>query len=69
MRDREYNDLFDRLDLKPRSKAAADLLGICRRSAFMYSHGDRAIPVPVAKLLRLTVAAHAAGLKVPGMKD
>lgn len=56
MKAKEYNDLFAKLEIRPRSQQAANLLGVCLRSTFMYSNGERVVPPPVAKLLRLVVA-------------
>lgn len=62
MKAKEYNKLFDDLKMNPRSKAAADLLGLCLRSTYHYADGQREVPEPVAKLLRLIVACHRKGL-------
>jgi len=53
MRRKEYNELFDALDMPPRGIVPAELLGICRRSTFLHSGGDRPPSVTAAKLLRL----------------
>lgn len=62
MKKKEYAELFEKLEIRPRSQEAADMLGICLRSAYHYADGDREIPIPIGRLLRLIVVCKAKGL-------
>lgn len=54
MTSQQYSKAIDTLGLT--HAAAAKVLGISERQDYRYAAGDTAVPVPIAKLLRLAIA-------------
>lgn len=63
----EYRKALDRLDLS--QHAAADLLGLARRTGQNYAGGHTAVPGPVAILIRLALASRVSLAAIERARD